>query len=190
MRLLFLFLIGFFPFVACFGQQGRHLSWQEKVPLQWNHFKGKPDAADKVHGAVTYAGIEVQVEKVQFPAGNIQFKAMAVFDQGRSWVQVGHTDSLLLAHEQLHFDITEVYARKLTKKLNSLQLRKKDKALIKKWQQRYWQAQKAAQQLYDDESVHGLHFERQQAWRALIDAELRRTDSRLNLQPLPYAANH
>lgn len=190
MRLFLLFLFGFFPVAATLGQQTRHIHWEKNTPLRWAHFQGTPEAGDRIHGAVTYAGIEVQVEKVHFPGGEIQFKAWAVFDQKRSWVKEGRPDSLLLAHEQLHFDITEVYARKLTKKLNSLQLRKKDKALVKLWQNRYREAQLVAQELYDEESVHGLHLERQQAWRNLIDAELKQTHSRLQLQHESYTTSN
>jgi hypothetical protein len=190
MRLLLLFLISILTMASSYGQQARHLAWKSNAPLQWVHFQGKPEADDHVHGAVTYAGIEVLVDQVLFPSGNIRFKARAIFDQKRSWVKAGEPDSTLLAHEQLHFDITEVYARKLMQKLNELQLSKKDKAVVKKWQKRYWQAQLNAQKLYDRESVHGLHFEQQQAWRTLIDAELRQTDSQLSLQQTTYAGKY
>lgn len=190
MRLFLLFLMGIFTMASSYGQQARHLAWSSKAPLQWVHFQGKPETDDQVHGAVTYAGIEVLVDQVLFPSGNIRFKAHAIFDQKRSWVKKGQPDSALLAHEQLHFDITEVYARKLMHKLNELRLSKKDKALVKKWQKRYQEAQLNAQKLYDRESVHGLHFEQQQAWRTLIDAELQQTDLRLRLQHNAYALKH
>jgi hypothetical protein len=187
MQFLLLFLIGIFTMAASYGQQARHLAWKSKEPLQWVHFQGKPEADDHVHGAVTYAGIELVVDQVSFPGGNVRFKAHAIFDQKRSWVKAGEPDNTLLAHEQLHFDITEVYARKLMHKLNELRLSKKDKAIVKKWQNRYWQAQLNAQKLYDRESVHGLHVEQQKAWRNLVDEELRQTDSQLSLQPKAYA---
>ena len=190
MRFFLLFLISFVSLAASHSPQNRHLAWERKEPLQWIHFQGKPEADDNIHGAVTYAGIDLMVDKIQFPNGTIRFKARAIFDKKRSWVKEENQDLALLAHEQLHFDITEVYGRKLVLKLNELRLSKNDKAQIRKWQNRYWQAQLNAQKLYDKESVHGINAEQQQAWRSLIDAELRRTDSRLNLQPLPYAANH
>lgn len=189
MRLFLLFIFSFFTVAVSIGQQTRNIHWEKNTPLRWTHFQGSPEAGDRVHGAVTYAGIEVQVENVRFPGGQIEFKARAVFDQKRSWVKAGHHDSLLLAHEQLHFDITEVYARKLTKKLNSLQLRKKDKALVKFWQNRYREAQLVTQELYDEESVHGLYLERQQAWRNLINSELQQTNSRLNLRVESYSTS-
>lgn len=187
MRLVPFFLIAFFPLQLSFAQQANLFSWREGVPLQWSHFQGKPEIADKVHGAVTYAGFDMEVEKIHFPGGHLRFKARAVFDRKRSWVKAGEPDSLLLAHEQLHFDITEIYARKLMHKLNSLQLRKKDKLLLKKWQNHYWQAQLKAQKQYDRDSMHGLRFEEQQAWRSLINAELRSTSPLLDLNAAGYA---
>jgi hypothetical protein len=187
MRPFLLSLIAFLSMSAYYGQQSRYLAWDSKEPLQWNHFQGKSEADDHVHGAVTYAGIELVVDHVSFPGGNVRFKAHAIFDQKRSWVKEGKPDRALLSHEQLHFDITEVYARKLMHKLNELRLSKKDKANVKKWQNRYWQAQLNTQNLYDRESVHGLHVEQQKAWRKLVDKELRQTDSQLSLQPKAYA---
>ncbi len=190
MRLFLLFLLFFFCITPSNAQRTRHLKWQSKAPLQWAHFQGKPEAGDKVHAAVTYAGIEVLVEQIKFPSGQVRFKAHAIFDKKSSWVKKGPPDSKLLAHEQLHFDITEVYARKLMQKLNSLQLSKKDKAQVNKWQNRYWQAQQNAQEKYDEESVHGVDAERQQTWRALVDAELQQTTPHLKLEPRSYTARY
>ena len=188
MRLLVFIVLFLFPLAPSFAQQRGTLAWKAGEPLQWSHFKGKPDATDKVHGAVTFAGFDIKVEKISFPGGTIRFKARAVFDQQRSWVKAGEPDSHLLAHEQLHFDITELYARKLTKKLNALQLKSKDKAQIKKWQNYYFQAQMETQKQYDRESVHGLHFEMQEVWRELIDAELKASGPGLNLREESYTS--
>lgn len=162
-------------------QQDDYVVWEEGNGLRWQHFKGAPDAGDQVHAAVTFAGIELKVEKVNL-LGEITFKAQAVFDQQQSWSYPNRQTATILQHEQLHFDIAEVYARKLERKLNALRIRQGQKAAAKKLLDRYTRAQLACQARYDRETVHGLHPQQQQAWRELIRQELANPSSQLELQ--------
>lgn len=152
----------------------RYIHWQAAHPLKWENFKGKPEKDDVVHGAVTYAGIDLQVEKVHLLSGEITFKAIGVFDQKNSWVKTEKRDPQLLAHEQLHFDIAELYARKLERKLNSLKLSRQDKKTIKKWQDHFRKAQLSLQKRYDHETLHGIRAKEQEAWRRDIRMQLLR----------------
>ncbi|WP_017732450.1 DUF922 domain-containing protein [Nafulsella turpanensis] len=152
------------------------LIWQPSRLLHWNDFRGEPEATDKIHGAVTYAGLDVELEDER----PMRFSVVAVFDRQRSWVQPERKDDLLLAHEQLHFDIAAVYALKLEKKLNSL-ANKWDRKGIKSVIADYQQAQLKAQEQYDEESLHGIRQEQQQAWRKLVDRELRHPSANLQI---------
>lgn len=155
-----------------------YLVWQKRRPLQWHDFKGRPEYTNHIHAAVTYAGLDVQLQD----DGPIRFRVEAVFDPQLSWVHPKKKDPQLLAHEQLHFDITEVYARKLENKLNSLN-NKRDRKKIKELIADYKQLQLNAQAQYDKESLHGIRQESQQAWRMLIDRELQQPSYRLFLRP-------
>lgn len=146
--------------------------WHPGHPLQWEHFKGPVDSDDPVHGAVTYAGIDLQAEKHHPWSGYISFKAVAVFDKNLSWVKPDCKNEQLLSHEQLHFDIAELYARKLEKKLNSLRLTLKDKRKIKQLQQEYTRDQLEVQKKYDKETLHGLNSVKQKLWRKNISHQL------------------
>ncbi len=159
------------------------LHWKHDKALKWADFKGRPDATDVVHAAVTYAGIDVSVENVELLTGITTFNARAVFDQYQSWVHPSRKDQRILAHEQLHFDITEVYARKLQKKLNSSKIRKHDKQRIKELKQIYTQAQLATQSRFDEETLHGLNSEREEEWRIKIHQELKSTGPELHILP-------
>lgn len=154
------------------GFKNNLVYWQKEHPLQWDFFKGKVDAADEVHGAVTYAGIDLQAEKQHPLNGEITFKAMAVFDKNLSWVKPDCKDARLLAHEQLHFDIAEIFARRLETKLNSLKLSRKDIKTIKKLQQQYSRKQLEVQKRYDEETIHGIRAEQQKEWRKATDRQL------------------
>jgi hypothetical protein len=158
--------------VPLIAQSVGQLAWSVQRPLTWADFKGKPEAQDDLHAATTYAGIRLEVEEVAFPSGKITFKTEALFDPQRSWAHPERIDEHVLAHEQLHFDIAEMYSRQLAHKLNSLSLTSKNKHLAQKYFKQYSLLQLKAQQQYDRECAHGLDKQQQINWRSKVDKEL------------------
>lgn len=146
--------------------------WSQAAPLQWIDFTGKPDSPETIYAAATYAGLALDVVDVNI-SGRVTFKVNAVFDSKRSWAHPDRSDDYVLAHEQLHFDIAEMYARRLQRKLNALQLKVKDKEVAKRLLMQYNKAQMKEQERYDKECVHGLNQEQQLGWRTKVDRELR-----------------
>lgn len=146
--------------------------WDFARPLQWTDFSGKPDTPDTHFAAATYAGLELDVVEVSI-SGRVSFKVRAVFDCHRSWAHPDRKDNDVLAHEQLHFDIAEVYARRLERKLNALQLKVKDKEVAKKLALKYNEAQMKEQDRFDKDCVHGLDRRNQESWRNNVDRELK-----------------
>lgn len=147
------------------------VGWSAELPLRWSDFTGQPDNPDDVYAAATYAGLEMRVAEVS-RSGQVIYKVRAIFDSHRSWVHPHRMDDYVLAHEQLHFDIAEAYARRLERKLNALKLKVRDKEVAKRLLQRYNDAQHKDQQRYDKECVHGLNREKQVEWRQRMDREL------------------
>lgn len=173
---IFIFLSGLFLLTSgmiqpVFGQTNGELRPWHIGPLTWSEFKGKPEAHDHLHGAVTYAGIAIEIDKVDF-WGNMTFRAYAVFDRNKSWTRKNMNDSKLLAHEQLHFDIAEVYARRLEKRLNDMQLKRKEAKLAKRLHHKYNNEQLKVQALYDEETIHGLSEPVQARWQELVSEGL------------------
>jgi hypothetical protein len=148
------------------------VGWSAAMPLQWSDFAGQPDSPDEIYAAATYAGLEMRVAEVT-RSGQVVYRVRAIFDRQRSWVHPHRMDEYVLAHEQLHFDIAEAYARRLEKKLNAMNLKVKDKEVAKKLLQRYNEVQRQDQQRYDKECVHGLNTQKQAEWRQRFDRELR-----------------
>lgn len=86
----------------------RYLPWQTTHPLAWDDFGGSPNFENEMM-AVTLTTLNVSWVCQE---GNFLFGVAAKFDRERSW----HKESVsedLLAHERLHFDITELFARKM-----------------------------------------------------------------------------
>src|SRR5687767_8341950 len=93
------------------------ISWNEFYRLQWHDFQGKP--GDESIGD---AGAVVQIKAKPFIVKKkINYDVVALFNKRKSWTR--DQSDALLAHEQLHFDIAEVYARKIRKKIEELNRR-------------------------------------------------------------------
>ena len=89
--------------------------WSQNRKLIWNDFKGQPDN-NEMNKASTFAGLELMsfYTKGSIPKLNV----ICYFIKSKSWVKVENED--YLAHEQVHFDIWELYARKIRKSFDSL----------------------------------------------------------------------
>ena len=100
----------------------------------------------------------------------------ATFDPNTSWFRNPQKASeALLRHEQLHFDITEVYARIMRQKLQLFSA----KANCEKLQPGFNNTTKLVyaawdheQNRYDQETNHGLNAVRQAAWEKQTAAKL------------------
>src|SRR5690349_245804 len=103
-------LLLFFSFLstACFAQDKNEelITWSEKNKLTWADYKGKPQPnADAAASTATYLGIEYN-----FGNKGFDYKITCSFSKTRSWGL--HKTDYILAHEQGHFDIAELFARR------------------------------------------------------------------------------
>lgn len=111
LRKYFLLLL-FIP-AFCFSQDKKEelIEWAATRQLAWSDYKGRPDLnSDAAALTTTYLGIEYHIEEKNF-----SWKIQCRFSKTKSWGQ-SKTDHIL-QHEQGHFDIAEIFARKLNKKL-------------------------------------------------------------------------
>lgn len=75
-----------------------------------------------------------------------------------------------LNHEQRHFDITEVYARKATAAFKEYKYNRKTvKDDINRIFNSFLEEQYKVQLLYDKETKHSLNISKQKEWDAKID---------------------
>lgn len=99
------------------------IEWHRDHPLEYQNFKAKVKPLPMTHPLITAAtasGIYYQVQKdfkfiIHGKANTIIVKSY--FDSATSWFGNAHKTQNILEHEQIHFDITELFARKLKKEL-------------------------------------------------------------------------
>ncbi|HWY10640.1 MAG TPA: hypothetical protein VN026_04900 [Bacteroidia bacterium] len=143
--------------------------WDENRLLTWDDFRGKPQrrfAAASTH----YDMYKTTEEKGKA----VEVKVEAVFLCNKSWKKLSWCSPSVLAHEQKHFDIDELYARKLRKlikegKYSSFEnLKTVSDSLynvIDKEMDVY-------QDKYDDETDGSMNGEKQREWMKKITAEI------------------
>lgn len=143
------------------------LTWNEFYKLQWHDFQGVPD-----ENRMGDAGTVVQIKAKPFLVKKeIKYDVVALFNRGKSWAR--DQSPALLAHEQLHFDIAELYARKIRKKIKELNRRGVNE--IKVYNAAIHELLQESNEIdeqYDLETLHGAMSRKQAAWREKVRQEL------------------
>lgn len=143
--------------------------WSADRPLTMADFQAKAPANQLA--ALTVADIKAGAGCKDFVfAANVE----ATFDPTQSWFRdPAHATPALLRHEQLHFDITELAARRLRQKLSQIPFD------CMKLQPKFDQTTKVAyaewgreEDRYDQETNHGLNAVRQAAWEKTVREKL------------------
>lgn len=148
--------------------------WQPGTRLQWDDFRSRTGASG-LYKAYTTAGIRYAIDA---PEGKVRIRTEAYFLKEESWVHVDHKVATLLRHEQGHFDIAGVFALRLAKALQHLEVSAEEfmqKHLNERAEELFqaiYAELDATQQRYDQETVHGTNTEAQTQWEAWILEEL------------------
>jgi hypothetical protein len=148
--------------------------WSAGRRLRWSDFASSaPKAGDE--GALTAYSI---FYGVRCAGETFEFRAVAGFLPHESWVRPDvvadrAVSERTLRHEQTHFDLTEIFARRLRKAFSDLYepCRRADTDLDGLASQ-YLRAERTEQQRYDEETHHGLAAAEQTTWDRKTAADL------------------
>jgi hypothetical protein len=171
--LLLLLLIGF-SFVN--EPDTDFIPWEADSKLKWSDFHGKAQMSSS-HDALSHCGLSMDMS---MQGGEISFIVKAVFDRKQSWVKNAESSSELLAHEQLHFDIYEQYARELRKRLSESTFNEDAYDVSRKTNKVYKEVNKElllAQQNYDKETDHSLVKTKQMEWESRVASKLKKLNN-------------
>ncbi len=105
--------------VQPFVEAEDYLPWGNVRPLTWEDFLCEPKRnTDAVALTSTALGISYNISN-----HNLHYEITCSFSKAKSWGIL--KTSYILAHEQGHFDITEIFARKLHKELLDYKFKRK-----------------------------------------------------------------
>lgn len=172
----------FFLFIV-FLSYGTHLWAQEEMDkifwekdgLTWVNFEAQPDVNSAFH-ANTSAGLSYSWGlKNSNGVIELEYEVKSYFNRKGSWVKSGSKKEDLLKHEQVHFDITELHARKLRKKLSEINvnaLGKEPREVLNNYYKAIEKERSLMQQKYDRETNHSLNKNAQLKWQEYVEREL------------------
>lgn len=139
------------------------IDWSPARRLNWEDFKAAPDAASS-NAALTSSSINVEFG---YDDEELQYTINCRFDKTKSWVKVRTSDILL--HEQGHFDIAELHARKLNQALKGYRFNAKTVSNdVNRIYDSVMVLHHAAQSEYDKETDFSRKKEKQLIWQKRI----------------------
>lgn len=169
----FLFAVPETPSTSVIGSDNQSVNvtdtlyWRDDVQLRWDDFQSREKIKTN-YAAFTYTIITLNYS-LSHSGGAYQpkFSVKCAFQRSRSWVDRDDAAAMtaeILAHEQLHFHIAEITARKLRKALTSKRYTKNYAREINELYERELNAGEEMQQSYDRESQHGINDVAQKRW--------------------------
>ena len=162
--LLFIFLSIFT--LSLFAQRDNEelMEWSNNNKLIWSDYKAKPDPeSDAAASTSTYLVIDYNIRN-----DDMTYRIQSLFSKTRSWGL--HKTAYILSHEQGHFDIAEIFARKLHKKMKEYKFNRRTyQNDLDKIYQEVVDAKSAMQNQYDKETKHSINKEKQAQWLKKIE---------------------
>lgn len=148
-------------------QKTEQIVWGTKT-ITWDDFQGANNP--KSSGiASTYSYMDMEILNPE--AGKTVVELKAVFDKEESWVV--YREKTVLNHERGHFDITELYARKLRKKISETRFSPTQyKTELWNLYKVYDKDMDAYHDRYDDETDSSMDTPKQKAWEASIKKDI------------------
>lgn len=176
-RIIFVLSSCFF-FLSSSGQD-RQINWQHNIQLDWSDFQQRVGQGG-IFKAFTYSGIRYEVRDRD---GKVSIDVESYFLPDESWAFQDYLSDELLAHEGLHFHITEIFARKMRREFERFEVDIEtfvENDLIEEVKAKYnalYDDMEVLQKKYDSETDHGLNRKIQLEWEDWIDVQLKMTDS-------------
>ena len=168
MKLFLIFLLSYCSTEKTFFP-AEDIRWQETRKLTFADFKGAvPDYSS--WAATTQSNINFSYAEVNGKLSNVV--VYASFTPEKSWMRKRLPE--VLSHEQVHFDITELFARKFYHEVMSGVSFSKEKL------RDLFKSENSAcdkfQQQYDDETEHGTKEEMQAKWKEKVSTMLQSSE--------------
>ncbi|MFN3772423.1 hypothetical protein [Cloacibacterium normanense] len=179
------FFIGFISLMSFSFVKDDFILWQENKKLKIQDFRADNKDTVKVNrqqflGAIS--AIRIEYSSFQRNKNSVpDFSIKTYFDPNESWMLL--KNDYVLQHEQIHFDLTELYARKMRKSVESLRQKNVTNISIYRKKIQHWNVmkEKASNQFDADNQDYYIKIgqkilfqknPKQEAWKKKVDREL------------------
>ena len=161
--------------LSCALYQGddEAIAWQGNLELEWSDFKAEQGPQGNA-AALTASGITFgfSTTKTSSELIDFTFDITAHFYPQRSWRVKAPLSDIVLAHERLHFDITELFARKFRQRILNSQFTMNISTEMERIHNAVNTELDAIQKQYDAETNHSQNIEQQKKWQNFINREI------------------
>lgn len=143
------------------------IDWSNTRKLSWSDFRANPDPSSP-NAALTNTSINIEFG---YSKTALTYAIKCRFDKAKSWVRV--KNNLVLGHEQGHFDIAEIHARKLNRELKAYKFNSRTVSEdVNAIYDRIMKQHHSAQSEYDRETDFSRKKDKQEEWLGKIEKEL------------------
>jgi len=155
------------------------IEWEKDKKLVWSNFKSKVNnQRGKNVVAYTHCGWVYSVVKSSDPKAPAKVDIQTVFNEDKSWKDDKRINDYVLNHEQKHFDIAEIYARKIRQEVSgkiktTADFNRHFQGIYNKILKDY----RNFQALYDGVTEHGMNKEKQAEYDTIISNELEKLNN-------------
>ena len=157
----------FFSPLSALGQNEQFIEWSPVKRLTWEDYLARPSSSSDAAAITSTAlGVEYHLKN-----NTLSYTITCRFSKTHSWGR--HKTEYILQHEQGHFDIAEIYARKLNKALKhySFNVKTSPKEVPAMYQQ-IMKEEGQLQNQYDSETDFSRDKPQQAIWLEKIQREL------------------
>lgn len=153
--------------VFCGFSQQNIIKWTPTTKLTWDDFN------EKKGSKLAYSAVAIKLQPIISTTKRIKLEVFAYFDTSKS--RTGIYDEKVLEHEQLHFLIGELFARKLRKKILYYGKAKffKDRNEFNRIYKANYTEYLKYQRLYDKQTVNSVNQKAQKRWEVKVQNELK-----------------
>ncbi|MBC2840162.1 DUF922 domain-containing protein [Robiginitalea sp. SC105] len=169
-RVIGLIFLGICPLALT--QETAPIRWEPDSRLAWSDFRAEPPQSRRV-AATTASGISYNYKALGSQGGySLDFEVSTFFYPDKSWYHPELCDQVVLSHEQLHFDISELFARKFRGRLRGGIFTENVKAEVRRIFTEVNRELSDFQNRYDAETDYSRNRAAQQQWNEAVAALL------------------
>ena len=153
--------------MLAFCQDEQFIEWSLSKKLSWDDYLAKPSKNDDA-AAITSTALSFEYHVRN---NNMTYKISCRFSKTKSWGR--YQSDYILKHEQGHFDITEIFARKLLKAIKEYRFDPKTyQNDLSNIYNKIMDEKEEFQSRYDNETDFSRNKLRQAEWLEKINEEL------------------
>lgn len=152
----------------------KEFTWHKDRKLVWDDFRGGvPKHASDITAATISCEIGFETSTISSEHDDLQIHVYNKFSKSDSWSRREDQNDEVLRHEQGHFDLCELYTRKLRERLSNSSFNVHNmKTVLQNIYQEVLTEYRNTQDRYEAETHHGVDLRQQHKWLQFLDEQL------------------